>query len=109
MHEARSYTRHIIKGEIIFKDGSKLSFLEYIVIENNELNRISCRFNYIDKNGNLIYRYDNAPHHPEIPTFPHHKHLSNGHVIAAREPSLPDILKEILELFISKHRRYNNE
>ena len=25
--------------------------------------------------GHLILRYDNAPHHPEVGTFPHHKHL----------------------------------
>jgi len=22
----------------------------------------------------MVLRYDNAPHHKELPTFPHHKH-----------------------------------
>ncbi len=26
----------------------------------------------------LIFRYDNAPHHQEFATFPRHKHLPTG-------------------------------
>ena len=28
----------------------------------------------MDENQAMIFRYDNAPHHAEVSTFPHHKH-----------------------------------
>ena len=31
------------------------------------------------KNGQLIIRWDNAPHHKQIQTYPHHKHLGESH------------------------------
>lgn len=42
------------------------------------------------KNGKIIFRYDNAPHH-DISTFPHHKHLLEG----SKEKGFIDVLKEI--------------
>ncbi|WP_461459310.1 toxin-antitoxin system TumE family protein [Methanothrix sp.] len=35
--------------------------------------RLKYRFHLIDKNGEMVFRYDNAPHHDNS-TFPHHKH-----------------------------------
>ena len=87
----------------MFIDGSRLTFLEYIVVEGSKLRRLSYRFNYVDSGGKLVFRYDNAPHHREVPTFPHHKHLRDGRVVASEEPSLPKILKEILWMLSSKH------
>lgn len=31
-------------------------------------------FNYLDARNAVRFRYDNAPHHPELPTFPDHLH-----------------------------------
>ena len=42
----------------------------------------------------MIFRYDNAPHHPEVTTHPHHKHTATG-VEAATPPDLSDVLREI--------------
>ena len=36
-------------------------------------------------------------YHPEIPTFPHHKHTVNA-IVEAHEPTLRDILLEIAQL-----------
>jgi len=82
----------------MFADGSKLKFLEYLVVEDEKLSRLSYRFNYVDEGGNLIFRYDNAPHYPEVRTFLHHKHLGDGRVVETEEPSLPRVLREILQL-----------
>jgi hypothetical protein len=44
----------------------------------------------------LILRYDNAPHHPEIATHPEHKH--QGAIVAeGKHPDLEDFLQEIRE------------
>ena len=47
-----------------------------------------------DEKNNLVFRYDNAPHFPEIDTFPHHKHLPET-VIGVKKTSIIDVIKEI--------------
>ena len=36
-----------------------------------------------------------APHHREIETFPHHKHLNSEGVLKSSAPSLNEVLDEI--------------
>lgn len=42
----------------------------------------------------LIFRYYNAKHHPELEKFPHHKHTREK-IIEADGPNLSLVLKEI--------------
>ena len=84
-----------IRGTIMFIDGSTLSFLEYVKIKGNKPVKIKYRYNYTDENSRLIFRYDNAPHHREIKTYPHHKHIPNNKVEPTTEPNLKTILEEI--------------
>lgn len=51
-------------------------------------------FHWQDQNNQMIVRWDNAPHHRYIPTFPHHKHTSDG-VFESSVIALPDVLEEI--------------
>jgi hypothetical protein len=51
----------------------------------------------MDKNNNLIFRFDNAKHHKELKTYPHHKH-SFDMVCESHEVDLFDILLEIQKL-----------
>ena len=53
----------------------------------------------MDKDGNLIFRYDNAPHH-HISSFPHHKHLPEE-IEESKEKGLIEVLKEI-EMLVLK-------
>ena len=50
-----------------------------------------------------IFLYDNAPHFPELTTFPHHKHLADGRVSDAKIPTIEMVLNEIAGS-ISKQR-----
>ncbi|HRJ43663.1 MAG TPA: DUF6516 family protein, partial [Caldilineaceae bacterium] len=61
---------------------------------HQEIERIKYVFQYQGEDGTLIFRYDNAPHFPDLPTFPSHKHTPDG-VIAADTPDLTDVLQEI--------------
>ncbi|RLF14162.1 MAG: hypothetical protein DRN06_07505 [Thermoprotei archaeon] len=45
--------------------------------------------------GRPVLRYNNVPHHPEVSTFPHHKHVE-GHVEELRKPSLRAFLEEVM-------------
>jgi LPS O-antigen subunit length determinant protein (WzzB/FepE family) len=43
----------------------------------------------------VIFRYDNTPHFPDLPSFPHHKHLPSQ-VIACTKPKLIQVFQEAL-------------
>ncbi len=87
-----SSTKGYISGELKFIDDSRLSFKE--IKDTEQKTKDKYAYNYLDEKNGLIFRYDNAFHHPEISTFPHHKHVSNK-IIDSEEPELIDILIEI--------------
>lgn len=62
-----------IKGRITFVDGSILEFSEQLPVE-----RTKFRFQYMDAENNLIARWDSAPHHRDLRTFPFHLHTPQG-------------------------------
>jgi len=46
-------------------------------------------------------RWDNAPHHSHISTYPHHKHTPDG-IFESTELSLEDVLASIKAYVIDK-------
>jgi len=62
------------------------------------------RYHYQDSEGNLVKRWDNAKHHPEIKTFPDHLHIGNK-VIESRKPKIEDVLLEIVKNIESRKRQ----
>lgn len=68
--ENEGYTR----GTLTLIDGSELRLLEYAKISNGQAMILRYRFQW-QAAGELITRWNNAPHHPEVETFPHHKHV----------------------------------
>ena len=85
-----SATEGMLRGRLLFVDGSMLEFMEYL----QEENRLKYRFHLMDKEGNIVFRYDNAPHHKDVSSFPHHKHLPIN-VVESDEKGIMDILDEI--------------
>ena len=88
-----------IKGSIVFVNNYKLDFVE--VKDVNKSNKNKYSYHFMDKNDKLIFRYDNAFHHKEIETFPHHKHLSNK-IVGSSEPLLFDVLLEVEEIIMKR-------
>ena len=92
--DKRSLHIGIIEGDLSFTDESRLHFIEFISVkETIEVYKYS--YHYQDRNSDLIFRYDMAPHHREIQTFPHHKHTPSKKVIEATCPTLEQVLDEI--------------
>ncbi len=87
----------LIKGAVVFLNGSKLFFTEYLDLRY-KTRKLSYVFHYQDNNSNMIFRYDNATHRPALP-FADHKH-SGKDVIQAPVPGLPAVLEEIIELLM---------
>jgi hypothetical protein len=95
--DRRSLYIGIIEGNLLFTDESVLHFIEFVnVKESIELYKYS--YHYQNRNGTLIFRYDMAPHHQEIETFPHHKHTRSGKIIEASIPALARVLDEVDKL-----------
>lgn len=84
-----------INGILYFADNSRLEFSEGVRIAARNPIKQSYRYEYL-REGQTIFRYDNAPHHRRLPNFPHHKHIGRK-VISASEPTLKDILNEIMD------------
>ncbi|MFP4395209.1 MAG: DUF6516 family protein [Anaerolineales bacterium] len=80
-----------------FYDGSRLQVVEKLVVETYTIFKSRYAYHYQDADNSTIFRYDNAPHHPEINTFPHHKH-SKDDILPAQAPDLSEVLHEIDEL-----------
>ena len=83
------------RSELRFSDGSHLSVAEHLEpVGQRDFKRIAYKLNYQDKDGNLVFRYDNSPHYPHLSTFPAHKHIGDS-VVEAESPDLGDVLAEI--------------
>ena len=73
---------HLIDGSILFAR-------EYV----DEATR-DYAFHWQDQGNQLLMRWDNAPHHHQLRTFPHHKHTPQG-VVENLEIALSDVLQQI--------------
>lgn len=97
--EQIDHRRGTIEGSIFFADGSRLEFTERIVIEQSRPQKRDYRYQYV-RDQKAVFRYDNAPHHPRLINFPHHKHVGRK-TESATEPTLEKVFKEV-SLFIEK-------
>ena len=63
-----------IRGVLELFDGSKLEFSEYVqVAPGSVIDVTTYSYHWTDAHGNFC-RWDNAPHYPNLPGFPHHRH-----------------------------------
>ena len=92
--DQRSLHIGIIEGKLFFTDESSFHFIEFVDVKGR-VEIFKYAYHYQDRSGNMIFRYDMAPHHPEIPTFPHHKHARSNRVIECAPPGLAQVLDEI--------------
>ncbi len=74
-----------VSGSITFETGCRLEFVE--VKDMDHPTKIKYRYQYMDQDDICLFRYDNAPHHRNVSTFPHHKHAGEE-IEASHEPTL---------------------
>ncbi|NUN66257.1 hypothetical protein HCU40_16225 [Pseudanabaena biceps] len=87
-------TQGYVGGSIIFENNHCLDFVE---VKNTDFQqKLKYRYHYMNENQVMIFRYDNAPHHAEVSTFPHHKHEGDD-VGETPEVSLYQVLLEITQ------------
>jgi len=85
----------ILAAKVLFYDRSMLSIVEQVIpVDDWNIERLVYSFHYQHPDGTLIFRYDNSPHFPDLPTFPAHKHTPDG-VMPSPAPDLAEVLREI--------------
>ena len=90
-----------LKGHLLIIDSSILEIALFATESRKTLSIEKYRLHYMDSAGQKLFRYDNAPHHPEIDTHPHHKHTPDR-ILPSTMPSLKDILNEISAIIIGR-------
>lgn len=83
------------RAEII--DGSMLHVRELFAPPHSKYS-----YHWQSNAGAILLRWDNAPHHPEIPTHPDHRH-EGGQVAPSSRASIEEVLAE-LEARVSRKR-----
>lgn len=89
--------RAVLHAHIRYPDGSLLAVVLGVDMAQGHPAWEHYSFHYMDADGRLLFRYDNAPYHP-LPHFPHHKHLSENVIVAGRPPWVHGLRREIEEL-----------
>ncbi len=99
-YEVKSRSIGIVHGILGMLDGSTLQFMELINIKRDKMIRLKYGFHLANVNDEMVFKYDNAPpHHLEIATYPHHKHVKGEKVPRrSKEVGLKDVLLEIEEM-----------
>ena len=90
-----SSNKGLVKGFIIFTNGYKLELMEVKDVEISSKDKY--KYQLMDAQNNMVFRYDNAPHHNDVKSFPHHKHLPTE-TVESEEPDFLDILLEIRKI-----------
>ena len=84
-----------INGKIVLFNDTIVEFTESLTP-----NRHRYRYQYMKKDGTLIFRYDNVPHHRQLATFPYHKHYPDR-VVESERVDLRHVIEEIIDIFIA--------
>jgi hypothetical protein len=85
-----------LRARLILVDGSRLEFSEYVQRSGDAIGVITYSYNWTDAEGALIKRWDNAPHHIELPGFPDHVHFgATGEVTTGEPMNIFAVLDEV--------------
>lgn len=84
-----------IRGVLTLFNECELHVAEYVVTEP-VIKRDKYRYHLQKTDGTLISRWDNVPHHPQIETFPDHRHDGNGTIHPSPAIGLPEVLQAVI-------------
>jgi hypothetical protein len=86
----------LIRGDLFLANDSRLHFRELVELQADVVTRHMYSYHYQAADESLIFRYDDTPHFPNLPNFPHHKHIGQPEqVISVTPPDLTAVLQEI--------------
>ncbi len=74
VREEEQGDRGLLRYRLTLKDNSLLEMFEFFLITATGVQVTKYRFHWQNADDQLLKRWDNAAHHPEIATYPHHVH-----------------------------------
>ena len=81
-------------------NGDVLEAFERFFVRRGRVEVLKYSFHWQDRDSLLIARWDNAPHHPDLSTFPHHIHDGVEENILPHEPvRVADVLRLVADRF----------
>ena len=90
--EDRAGSQAFVRGEVLFANGNRLSFREYLDEQPAGVEKLAYAYHAQDAEQGLLFRYDNAIHRPAL-GFREHKHQP-GRIVEHPAPSLRAVLEE---------------
>jgi len=82
-----------LRIRVRFQTGYLLELNEAAIVEAGHVKHLSYRYHFQDRENNLVFRYDNTPHFPDLKSFPHHKHQENK-VSPVEKPPILKVIEE---------------
>ena len=92
--EIRPGKQAVINATVVLVNTSVLYIKEYINARY-KVEIVAYAYQYQTKDGQLIFRYDNAEHKPSLPSK-EHKHVSNKKVIISALPDIFELVDEVI-------------
>jgi hypothetical protein len=92
----------IYRLRIHLKDGAMVEVMERAIkpLDGGLVSATKYRVHWQRADGCVVKRWDNAPHHPEVPTYPHHVHSDKEDRVAPSDHlNVLAILEEIVAHF----------
>ena len=96
MEEIRAGKQAVLSIRVELVDGTSLYVKEYIDARY-KIEKVSYAYQYQKKNGELIFRYDNAVHKPDL-GFKEHMHTADGSIIQAKAPEIKELVDNIISM-----------
>ena len=88
-----------VRGVLWLIDGFELHIAEYVVTEP-EVMRPKYRYHLQTIEGQMVSRWDNAAHHPNVSTFPDHRHDEQDQVYPSSPMSIPEAVEATLQFIL---------
>jgi hypothetical protein len=95
LEELLTAYRANLRVRVRFENGRLLEINEALAVEDGLLQHLDYRYHCQDAESGFLFRYDSAPHFPDLPLHPCHKHLPDR-TIGHPRPGIDEILAEAL-------------
>jgi len=95
----------MLRHRLTLQNQQLLEIFERFIVVQNQVSVTRYSYHWQDEQGKLIKRWDNAPHHPTLPTHPHHLHEgSEEQILPNEQVTLLDVFAVIQQTFSRTER-----
>lgn len=99
VRERATLTDGHLRVRLTLVNSTLLEFSEYVQQAEDQIQVITYSYHWAEEDNNLIRRWDNTPHFPDLPGFPHHIHDGvTDEVVPGQPVSIFEVLDQIASL-----------